>query len=450
MHHYNYNPFGKDIKEIKAVDLLVLKDIYEGWYIDYKAKMINTKDIAKHISAFANQYGGWLFFGIKESKERAAGEYVGINRNEIKELSISIREAATAHSNPEVYYDEKIVFGPDDHLILIEENAILIIYIPMGSFPPYVHSSGRIYRRIADHSVPKAETDRFVLDQLWNKGKNHLERIEEHFLKIPKYETNKPVLYIHLITNIFLDKDRIMISFNDFKDIMSGEKIDGLRIPMNTFYSSRGGLIARQTKNNYPFGQVPTMRWWHSGDALLTIPLKTYTLSQLVDESSQLLYSNAFIDEIKRQNFEHIFVCNLSKITFILAALFNQFTNLLKRTNNDDKIFASIFLDNTFNLSPFIEDERFIKHISENGIPLVEDDSIKIPEIFSPSELIDLNYEIEVDDAEAAANIDVRMMLKIVPIIGLVFAAMGIMPDMMDIVKFSSIFNANRLFPEKE
>ena len=138
MAYYNYNPFNKDIKNIESVDLTVLKDVYEGWYIDYKQKSIKISDIAKHLSAFANQYGGWLFFGIRESEKKSAGEFVGINKSEIGKLSISIREAATAHSNPEIYYEEKIVYGPDHHICLAEENAILIIYIPMVSSPQFL------------------------------------------------------------------------------------------------------------------------------------------------------------------------------------------------------------------------------------------------------------------------------------------------------------------------
>jgi predicted HTH transcriptional regulator len=109
MTYYNFNPFNKNIDEITGEDLIVLKDISEGWYVDYKENIINIKKTAKHMSAFANQFGGWLFFGIKESETRTAGHYLGINKDKVCELLISIREAVSAHSSPEIYYTENII-----------------------------------------------------------------------------------------------------------------------------------------------------------------------------------------------------------------------------------------------------------------------------------------------------------------------------------------------------
>lgn len=41
-----------------------------------------------------------------------------------------------------------------------------MVHIPWGADAPSVHREGRIYRRVGDGSEPKAENDRFVLDQL--------------------------------------------------------------------------------------------------------------------------------------------------------------------------------------------------------------------------------------------------------------------------------------------
>ena len=130
MDYYSFNPFSKNIDKINGEDLFVLKDISEGWYVDYKENIIKIPKIAKHMSAFANQYGGWLFFGIKESEARTAGRYVGVDKDEVSKLLISIREAITAHSSPEIYYKEKIIEGPCNAIGLPEDKSIVILYIP--------------------------------------------------------------------------------------------------------------------------------------------------------------------------------------------------------------------------------------------------------------------------------------------------------------------------------
>lgn len=40
---YSYNPFKRKLEDVTAVDLLDLKNVSKGWYIDYKEKGINIK-----------------------------------------------------------------------------------------------------------------------------------------------------------------------------------------------------------------------------------------------------------------------------------------------------------------------------------------------------------------------------------------------------------------------
>jgi predicted HTH transcriptional regulator len=64
-----YNPFNCDIDELTPDHLAVLRDTSEGWYIEYKREASKTRDIAKSLSAFANHYGGWIFYGIVGSDD---------------------------------------------------------------------------------------------------------------------------------------------------------------------------------------------------------------------------------------------------------------------------------------------------------------------------------------------------------------------------------------------
>ena len=63
----DYNPFGKIIREIDTGDLSTLRDVSEGWYVEYKSEVPDAPSIAKSISALANTYGGWIFYGIDET-----------------------------------------------------------------------------------------------------------------------------------------------------------------------------------------------------------------------------------------------------------------------------------------------------------------------------------------------------------------------------------------------
>ncbi|GAG88652.1 unnamed protein product, partial [marine sediment metagenome] len=166
-----YNPFKNSFAELKPSDLKELYSVSEGWYVEYKSQQISVKKLGKSISSFANQYGGWLIMGVEEDqKTLAAKSFPGIDIAEIECVYQNLRNASKDVVNPEVYYETKEFRGPIKEIGLNRDRAILIIRIPPGPEPAYIHSDGRIYRRVADSSDPKSETDRALLERLWDRA----------------------------------------------------------------------------------------------------------------------------------------------------------------------------------------------------------------------------------------------------------------------------------------
>ena len=89
----------------------MLRDVSEGWFVDYKVAQLSPKDFGKHLSAFANQFGGWLFVGIQEANLKAAS-FPGIPSVEVGATLVKIREGVSAHVSPTVYFDHRIIDGP--------------------------------------------------------------------------------------------------------------------------------------------------------------------------------------------------------------------------------------------------------------------------------------------------------------------------------------------------
>lgn len=165
----NFSPFNTSFDELSVSDLVQLQEVSEGWYIEYKRELVNTRDIAKSISAMANTYGGWVFFGIveKSKKEPVAGTFPGISVSELEPAKQQIRQSVYAHLNPICHFDVVALTGPSDALGLPKDQAVIVIHIPQSFDTPHIHSSGRIYRRIGDGSEPEVETNRDALRELW-------------------------------------------------------------------------------------------------------------------------------------------------------------------------------------------------------------------------------------------------------------------------------------------
>lgn len=167
-----YSPFGKELKDLEAANLLALRQAAEGWYIEYKREVPNAASIAKSISAFANTYGGWVFYNVKEkSKEDAvAGAFPGVPRADVDASLQRIRQAVAGQVNPSPHFDMKVLWGPCAEIGLAADHAVICVQVAWSPAAPHVHKSGQIYRRVADGSEPRPEGDRFVLDQLFRRA----------------------------------------------------------------------------------------------------------------------------------------------------------------------------------------------------------------------------------------------------------------------------------------
>ena len=62
------HPFEKAFQDLVAADLACLREVSEGWYVEYKSTAIAPRALAKSLSAFANQYGGYLFLALLHHK----------------------------------------------------------------------------------------------------------------------------------------------------------------------------------------------------------------------------------------------------------------------------------------------------------------------------------------------------------------------------------------------
>ncbi|MYA06257.1 MAG: ATP-binding protein, partial [Caldilineaceae bacterium SB0664_bin_22] len=195
-----YSPFNKALKDVQPDELSILRDVSEGWYVEYKSQIVRQNVLAKTISSFANQHGGWLILGIIEDRTtHVAGTFPGIPNNQVQGGLESLRNASKDTVHPSVFFEHRIFEGPIDAIGLAENRSLIVVQIPQGPSTPYVHNDGRIYRRIADSSNPKPETDRATLDLLFQRGVQSRSRLEEYITRNPAVsQAEDRIPYLHL------------------------------------------------------------------------------------------------------------------------------------------------------------------------------------------------------------------------------------------------------------
>lgn len=384
--NYSYYPFKNKLENIGEEDLLLLREVSEGWYIDYKSQGLKIKDSAKHLAAFANQYGGWLIIGVNENNDgsRTASDFIGIANEDLEKVTRDIREASAAHVNPEVLYEEKIVMGPLDGIGLIKGRSIVIIGVPMSHSTPHIHSSGQIFRRLADQSKPKEENDRYILDDLWRRGMKHQGKMAE-FLKnppeLPYKQSDSSWAYINFKPSDGQVGQKNKLGFVEFSDLAMNVRgcISGVNAPMDAVNSTIDGYIARQIKGNDPSSATLSLRWWHDGRARLSIPLNEFDLNRFTETHKQNHYAEEFSLLAKELGYSQIRIIDYSMLAQAIASLTNLYLHALIKAGDRRDIYSSFMLKNVLYTSPYTDSLKFISRAREFSLPLTIDKEIVFP-----------------------------------------------------------------------
>lgn len=408
----SYTPFDNKIRDLKASDLVMLQQAEEGWYIEYKSEVVKASALAKSVSAFANTYGGWLFLGIaeKSKSEPVAGNFQGIHRDEIDASLQRIRKALNDHVNPVPFFETKVLWGPEDSIGLEEDRAVICVWIPRSVATPHVHKNGVIYRRVSDSSEPRAENDRFVLDQLWRRA-DDLNRVYEKWHdRDPEFsneEAEQPYLRIMIVADKWEDQEVYIESDeSEIRRIFQGTE-DSFGVPFDTVYSTSTGYLGRQINNNDLFHLGLTWKLGHDVSSDVLIPLPQYKTTSIDELKLHYIgYENvsSFISLLKKYNISNIRIVDLNYVLSMLigvAKIQDKFCNLAKFNMN---YHIKIKLLNVWRAILFIDTANVINRFDNYGIPMSLDKCSSYPNVKG------YNGFIEIDRFSNVENEDERYL----------------------------------------
>lgn len=377
--NYRYTPFEKHLTDISEDDLATLKNVHEGWYVEYKSELIKPRDLAKSLSSFANQSGGWIFFGVSEDRNlHVAENFPGIPDSDVSNALESLRNASKDLITPDVFYFSRVFKGPIASIGLKHGRSIIVVQIPEGADCPYIHNDGRIYRRIADSSDPKPETDRSRLDLLIEHGKQTRSRLADRIIQTPlvsQGEENQ--CYIHL--SIISDPYETMghwysAGFSEFSELMRQKGL-----PFDNIYSKSGGYIARQIINNDPYNRILTWEFSRHCHSFITFPIPLVrppiSNSNLPNNS---IYKK-FMLKIKKNRLDMTRIVDLNLVLSVLMSITIRHRRLAWHANVKGPFYVKAHLENIWRTVPFIDLPAFWDQVSKYELPLVQDKYVLAP-----------------------------------------------------------------------
>ena len=383
-----YSPFDRPITNLKPADLAILTNVREGWYVEYKSKLIDARALAKAVSAFANTYGGWLFLGVKEEGKSnpVAADFPGITDRDVDVALQRLRHSTAEHLKPTPYFETKILRGPCVEINLPEGVSVVAIEIPQSHTAPHIHGDGRIYRRVADGSEPKPETDRFVLDQLWRRAEPIRQMIHEWIERDPELseaEEKNPYVRLLVCVDPWRQRDsRLDTSLQEIRSILTSHERDIPSIPFDMMHTTAEGFICRQTKDNYPHNYTLTwiLRRDLSCDVILPLPFYTPNgPDNLVVDLDGYDHNDLFIDILKEQGHTRPRILDLNFMMNILTGVVYKYRRLLKLCGIEAGFYFKARVLNAWRILPFVDVEQILNEFRAHGIPMIMNNTVTFP-----------------------------------------------------------------------
>ncbi len=420
-----FSPFTKPLDDISVDDLAALRDVSEGWYVEYKSELTSQKAIAKSMSSFANTYGGWVFYGILEDTDghRVAGKYPGIPASDVPEAEMKIGQAISAHMSPAAFFRSRVFTGPSSELGLPQDRAIIAVEVAQSLDAPHVHSDGRIYRRVDHASDPRPETDRHFLDILWSRGREARKAVEDRLQKEPSIsEAEKNFTYFDIfitpdVYGEFASTDTI--EFDDFVVLMRENPI-----PFDNFFTDPWGYVARQISDKPDQSLAFTWRQDIAGGCHVTVPLSSADLSETYTISDFLSPYDAgsdFVSLLTNYNVRGGMLIDLSQLFAVLCGIFRRYHVIRQRLGIGYPIYAKARLYNMWRRVPFLDLSEYIEFVREHRLPIVQENVIYAPTGVTPESFQRFVPSTSVGTSEETKDyFDASVML------GLIAQAVGI------------------------
>ena len=417
----DYTPFEKPLADLCAADLESLQRAAEGWYIEYKRAVPESVALAKSLAAFANTYGGWLFLGIEErSKEHSvAGAFPGIARDEVDAALQRLRKGAADFLTPTPHYEVRAVWGPDASLGLADDHAVICIWVPASRAAPHVHKRGYIYRRVADASEPRPESDRAALDGLWRRGdevRRHHRQWHEADPDFSKGEAGLPYLRVMLTADPWRLPGSSVARWKG--DVFAEAASIFMQGPLafDTCHTCADGLVARQLQGNAPeaLGLTWNLRRGFRSD--IVIPLS----HALLDESGRLEIDflgyeqiGAFAALLRARGARRLRVVDLNLLFNVLLAVAEVQERLNAAADWPGSYFAKAKLLNCWRVCPFLDIPGVVESFRRYGPAMCLTESATFPQGAGPDDYIEVARHAELADGPARWIVQAHLLFSL-------------------------------------
>lgn len=403
-----FNLFAKPVEEITQdeLQLLLEKEVAEGYFIEYKRDIPAAKVIAKGVSSLANTYGGWFILGVRTNDDNVPVDICGIERAAHGDPLAKVRDAIKAHVDPiPVFHTASVDQG--------NGRVVLVVHVPDEQDTPFVHSDGRIYRRIHDSSEPVPEANRYALDRLVDQGRRAAETFkrfcrDERIFSESQRETGWLNAYILPYPPGQIEHSEILgggelrklldlskTPLDLFKGVPESLRLMG-NIPFSAGQTGHRSIILRQTTTGMLAFNVLSAEFYCDGRAKLRIPLAPSLRNKITSSKVKGVLQDVLKGGPKG-NAGLLRFFDIGELWMIIACLVTYYRKWLGHPDRIDHFRVAATLDNVWRFVPFYDADEWADFVNLLGLPVMNRHSVEIPE--------GINYGVVIGSADGGADL---------------------------------------------
>lgn len=429
-----FNPFGKNFNDIEASDLILLKNVHEGWYIEYKKSALNPRSYAKAISAMANTYGGFIFIGIEEESRAnsVAGAFPGVTLHALDDALQGIRQGVTQHLNPQPHFEIRVVISPEAQ----NDERIICIHVPISPKAPIIHSDGRIYRRMNDSSEPVAENRRDIVEHLFRRVTDFEDHYGRWYGRKPELSDGEgDISYVRLISfPDYWNEKRLWL--DDSTEVFA-EKLkktsEGISFSINysVISSQRHGFVCRLPDEKNPHGFSATFMLWRDLASEFWLPLPSFRVSAYNSYWNKGKALDGVVSFLSERGYADSTVLDLSNAFGAIDSYFALNRKFQSIHNYNGETFVKYQIENAWRRIPAlalgVDDLGWRKY----GVPIILKNSISSPEGGSIDSFETVNLHSPMNASHQDFLLGTSVFAKIMVALGLGIGNLGTFGELM-------------------
>lgn len=406
-----YNPFDVRIEELMGTDLqaLLVNQVAEGYWVEYKSAFQSNSKIAKSISSFANTYGGWYFIGIEaDQTQNIPTKILGFSLDDTHDPISTLRELIKSNIDPTPVFYSKLV-------LLDNNRGVLVVNIPSNQETPFITRDGRIYRRISDSSDPIFEDNRFALDRLVDGGKQIARKFREFAIDERTFSEAENGGWVNIFISPYPTHARHKEMTKGFDEtieelvelskspvaipLLDGSKYGTGNVPFTTARTTSNSVILTQNTVTDPITNRLGVEVFFDGKIKLHIPLLYLpiwtSISQLQDIKSA--QSQRAISQIwEGEDVYLLKFFDMERLWSAVAVLLSYYDHWLNKTYILEYGEASNFkilveANEIWRNVAFLDTDKWGEFVLKYGLPVINKSSFSYPRKYSEDMVLDRN-----------------------------------------------------------